>query len=101
MRFERLYSMYAPQEAYHHFEALGPSVRFPLLCSDSPESCYDNVKNGLWKLFFKLGKRKIIGVAVSGTLMNDYVVVITFYITYFRHGEMQYLITDAKRDCFG
>ena len=40
MRFERLYSMYAPQEAYHHFEALGPSVRFPLLCSDSPESCY-------------------------------------------------------------
>lgn len=36
-----------------------------------------------WKLFFKLGKRKIIGVAVSGTLMNDYVVVITFYITYF------------------
>ena len=41
------------------------------------------------------------GVAVSGTLMNDYVMVITFYITYFRHGEMQYLITDAKRDCFG
>ena len=59
------------------------------------------MKNGLLEAVFKLGKRKIIGVAVSGTLMNDYVVVITFYITYFRHGEMQYLITDAKRDCFG